>query len=128
MNARVLTLKEVATATLQAASSRNGEDGQLVSSGAALKLMGAVVQVVAQNSSEAQLRRQWKDTGLDLYAFLPSVSNSMLFLPSFICYFVHSLVCCSAFFLFLVPLHHSSIHPFICFFVCSLMFALGIQL
>ncbi|KAL3137874.1 hypothetical protein ABBQ38_005127 [Trebouxia sp. C0009 RCD-2024] len=72
VNAGVLSLKEVAIATLQAAPRKKGEDGQLVSSGAAWKLMGAMLQVVAQNSSQAQISRQWQATGLELDAFIPS--------------------------------------------------------
>ena len=69
----VLPLKEVATATLEAAVEEEGEDGQLVDGGSAWKLIGAVLQVVAQNSSQAQVAKQWKDTGLELDAFFPSV-------------------------------------------------------
>ena len=70
----VLPLKEVATATLEAAVEEEGEDGQLVDGGSAWKLMGAVLQAVAQNSGQAQMSKQWKDTGLQLDAFFPSVS------------------------------------------------------
>ena len=73
VGAGVLPLKEVATATLEAAVEEEGEDGQLVDGGCAWKLMGAVLQGVAQNSNQAQMSKQWKDTGLQLDAFFPSV-------------------------------------------------------
>ena len=37
----------------------------------------------ADGCSEAQMCRQWKDTGLELHNFLPSVSTSILFVCSF---------------------------------------------
>ena len=74
MSAGLLPLKQVATATLEAAVEEEGEDGQLVDSGSAWKLMGAVLQAVAQNSSQAQMSKQWQDTGLQLDAFFPAVS------------------------------------------------------
>ena len=73
VSAGVLPLKEVATATLQAAVEEEGEDGQLVDGGSAWKLIGAVLQVVAQASSQAHMAKQWKDTGVELDAFFPSV-------------------------------------------------------
>ncbi|KAL3146721.1 hypothetical protein ABBQ38_014708 [Trebouxia sp. C0009 RCD-2024] len=72
VSAGVLPLKEVATATLEAAVEEEGEDGQLVDGGSAWKLVGAVLQAVAQNSNQAQMSKQWKDTGLHLDAFFPS--------------------------------------------------------
>ncbi|KAL3135011.1 hypothetical protein ABBQ32_007959 [Trebouxia sp. C0010 RCD-2024] len=71
VSAGVLPLKEVATATLEAAVEEEGEDGQLVDGGSAWKLMGAVLQAVAHNSNQAQMSKQWKDTGLQLDAFFP---------------------------------------------------------
>ena len=73
--AEVLPLKEVATATLKAAVEEEGEDGQLVDGGSAWKLIGSVLQTVAEHTDQTQMARQWKDTGLDLTAFFPSVSN-----------------------------------------------------
>ncbi|KAL3146716.1 hypothetical protein ABBQ38_014703 [Trebouxia sp. C0009 RCD-2024] len=72
VSAGVLPLKEVATATLEAAVEEEGEDGQLVDGGSAWKLVGAVLQAVAQNSNQAQMSKQWKETGLHLDAFFPS--------------------------------------------------------
>ena len=76
VSAQLLPLKEVATATLLAAVEEEGEDGQLVDGGCAWKLMGAVLQTVAHSSDQAQMSRQWKDTGLQLDAFFPSVSDN----------------------------------------------------
>ncbi len=73
VSAGVLHLKEVATATLKAAVEGEGEDGQLVDCGSAWKLVGAVLQAVSQNSNQAQMSKQWKDTGVQLDAFFPSV-------------------------------------------------------
>ncbi len=75
VSAGALPLKQVATATLEAAAAEEeGEEGQLVAGGSAWKLMGAVLQAVAQNSSQAQMSKQWQDTGLELDAFFPAVS------------------------------------------------------
>ena len=71
----MLPLKEVATATLQAAVEDEGEDGQLVSGGSAWKLMGAVLQAVAHTNGQHQMSEQWKCTGMQLNAFFPSVSG-----------------------------------------------------
>ena len=76
--ADVLSLKEVATAILTAASKEVGHDGKLVGSGSAWKLIGAVLQAVAQNSDQYQMSQQWQQTGLQLDAFLPSVSESIV--------------------------------------------------
>ncbi|KAL3162679.1 hypothetical protein ABBQ38_008724 [Trebouxia sp. C0009 RCD-2024] len=72
VSAGVLSLKEVAAATLQAASREEGQNGQLVDGGSAWKLMGAVLQAVAQSSGQHQMSKQWKHTGLQLDAFFPS--------------------------------------------------------
>lgn len=99
----VLPLKDVATATLEAAVEEEGEDGQLVDGGSAWKLMGAVLQTVAQTSNQAQMSKQWKDTGLQLDAFFPSVScNTGLYLA-----FAHVFVCSLTY-----PYTHSSVHMF----------------
>ena len=75
VSAGLLPLKQVATATLEAAAGEEeGEEGQLVGGGSAWKLMGAVLRAVAQNSSQAHMSKQWQDTGLDLDAFFPAVS------------------------------------------------------
>lgn len=76
VGAGVLPLKEVVTATLEAAVEEEGEDGQLVDGGSAWKLVGAVLQAVAQNSNQAQMSKQWRDTGVELDAFFPSVRDS----------------------------------------------------
>ncbi|DBA73185.1 TPA: hypothetical protein ACH3X1_011264 [Trebouxia sp. C0004] len=68
----VLPLKEVATATLKAAVEEAGEDGQLVDGGSAWKLIGAVLQAVADRTSQKEMAHQWKGTGLELSAFFPS--------------------------------------------------------
>lgn len=73
--AEVLSLKEVATATLKAAVEEEGEDGQLVDGGSAWKLIGSVLQTVAEHTDQTQMAKQWKATGLDFTAFFPSVSN-----------------------------------------------------
>ena len=73
VSAGVLPLKEVATAILEAAVEKEGEDGQLVDGGSAWKLMGAVLQAVAQHNSQAQMSKQWRTTGIQLDAFFPSV-------------------------------------------------------
>lgn len=70
----VLPLKEVATATLKAAVEEEGEDGQLVDGGSAWKLIGAVLQALAERTSQKEMAHQWTGTGLDLTAFFPSVS------------------------------------------------------
>ena len=75
--AGVLSLKQVATAILKAASKELGHDGKLAGSGSAWKLISAVLQAVAQNSNQHQMSQQWKQTGLQLDAFLPSVSESI---------------------------------------------------
>ena len=75
VSAGMLPLKEVATATLQAAV-EEGQDGQLVDGGCAWKLMGAVLQAVAHNNGQGQMRKQWKDTGLQLNSFFPAVSDN----------------------------------------------------
>ncbi|KAL3162678.1 hypothetical protein ABBQ38_008723 [Trebouxia sp. C0009 RCD-2024] len=72
VSAGVLSLKEVANATLTAASRQNGEDRHLVDGGSAWKLMGAVLQAVAHNSGQSEMSKQWKHTGLQLDAFFPS--------------------------------------------------------
>ena len=76
VSVRLLPLKEVATATLQAAVEEEGQDGQLVDGGCAWKLMGAVLQAVALNNGQTQMSKQWKDTGLQLDAFFPAVSDN----------------------------------------------------
>ena len=53
----VLPLKDVGTATIKAAVEEEGEDGQLV----------------AQRTSQAQMARQWKETGLEFKDFFPQV-------------------------------------------------------
>lgn len=73
----MLALTEVATATLEAATKPEGQERKLVGGGSARKLMDAVLQVVAQNSNQAQMSRQWQDTGLDLDAFTPLVRRSI---------------------------------------------------
>lgn len=73
----MLALTEVATATLEAAIKPEGQERKLVGGGSARKLMDAVLQVVAQNSNQAQMSRQWQDTGLDLDAFTPLVRRSI---------------------------------------------------
>lgn len=70
----VLPLKEVATATLEAAVEEEGEDGQLVDGGSAWKLIGAVLQALAERTSQKEMAHQWQATGLDLTAFFPAVS------------------------------------------------------
>ena len=70
----VLPLKEVATATLEAAVEEEGEDGQLVDGGSAWKLIGAVLQALAERTSQEEMAHQWQATGLELSAFFPSVS------------------------------------------------------
>ena len=73
VSAGVLPLKEVATATLEAAVEEEGQDGQLVDGRSAWKLMGGVLQAVAQHSNQGHMRHVWKDTGLQLDPFFPSV-------------------------------------------------------
>ncbi len=101
----VLALKEVATATLEAATKQEGQEGKLVGGGSAWELMSAVLQVVAHNSNNAQMSRQWRDTGLELDAYTPLVRTSFclflrtivcsllyLFTHSFLLAFIHSLI------------------------------------
>lgn len=77
----VLPLKEVATATLEAAVEEEGEDGQLVDGGSAWKLIGAVLQALAERTSQKEMAQQWQATGLDLTAFFPAVSLLLAFVP-----------------------------------------------
>ena len=74
----VLPLKDAGTATIKAAVEEEGEDGQLVDGGSAWKLIGAVLKAVAQRTSQAQMARQWKETGLDFKEFFPQVSATEL--------------------------------------------------
>ncbi|KAL0043356.1 hypothetical protein WJX79_002542 [Trebouxia sp. C0005] len=72
----VLPLKEVATATLKAAVEEEEEDGQLVDGGSAWKLIGAVLQALADRTSQKEMAHQWKGTGLELSAFFPSFERN----------------------------------------------------
>lgn len=68
-----LSLKQLGKYVLEAAVEEEGEDGMLVDSGVADKLMAAALHALARVTSQDEMARQWEQTGLQLDAFFPSV-------------------------------------------------------
>lgn len=72
---KVLGLKQLGKYILEAAVEEEGEDGMLVDSGVADKLMAAALHALARETSQDEMARQWDQTGLQLDAFFPSVCH-----------------------------------------------------
>lgn len=70
-----LGLKQLGKYVLEAAVEEEGEDGMLVDSGVADKLMAAALHALARTTSQDEMAHQWEQSSLQLSTFFPSVCS-----------------------------------------------------